>query len=279
MSAAAILAADPAGKPTATGGLLPTAGLIWFLVALAGQWTFVYYIAGFYGASTASGDYALWNHKEHLKGYVPGDTAGNLAFASHVLMAAVLTVAGTMQLIPWIRANIPVLHRWTGRVFLATAAFGAVTGLYMVWIRQARTGIAGDVAITLDAVLILLFAGVTLNRALARDFDEHRRWAMRTFMVVNAVWFLRVSVIPPMLVNKLLGGAKQGIDGPIYSVLVFACYLIPLAILELYQLARDRFSPGGRRAVAGLMLVSTAYMAIGIVFAWLFMWSPVLAKR
>jgi hypothetical protein len=268
----------PAARPS-SGGLLPMAGVIWFLVAVAGQWTFVFYIAGFFGGSTLSGDFAAWNQKDHLKGYVPGDTVGNLAFAAHVLLAAVLTVAGTMQLMPWIRARVPALHRWTGRLFLATASFGALSGLYMVWVRGARTGIAGDVAISLDATLILLFAAMTLNRALARDFDQHRRWAMRTFMVVNAVWFLRVSVIPPMLANRLLGGAKQGIDGPIYSVLVFGCYLIPLALLELYQVARDRFRPGGRRLVAGVLLASTAYMAIGIVFAWLFMWSPVLAKR
>lgn len=275
------LAVDPArlksGKH-AGSNLLPNVGKLWFLVAVAGQWTFVFYISRFYGASALAGDPAIWNRKEHLKGYVPGDDAGNVAFAAHVLLAAVLTVAGTMQLMPWLRARLPVLHRWTGRLFLLTASIASVTGLYMAWVRGAHAGALPDFAISLDAVLILVFGAVTLGFARARDFDRHRRWAMRTFMAVNGVWFLRVAIVPSMIVNKLLGGPKQDLDGPIYAFWAFGCYLVPLAALELYQFARDRFGRTGQGWVAGAVLFGTAFMAVGIVMAWLFMWRPFLAK-
>jgi len=276
--ALAVISAPPRSDQGPASSLLTNVGKLWFLVAVAGQWTFVFYISRFYGASALAGDPAIWNRKEHLKGYVPGDNAGNVAFAAHVLLAAVLTVAGTMQLMPWLRARLPVLHRWTGRLFLLTASIASLTGLYMAWIRGAHAGALADFAISLDAVLILLFAAVTLGFARARDFDRHRRWAMRTFMVVNGVWFLRVAIVPSMLANKLLGGAKQDLDGPIYGFWAFGCYLVPLAVLELYQLAKDRFGPAGQRATAGVVLFGTAFMALGIVLAWLLMWSPFLAK-
>src|SRR3989442_545716 len=72
---------------------------LWFCTAVAGQWLFVYYIANFYGRSTVAGDYAAWDRNRGLTdGYVAGDTAGNLFFITHALLAAVLTFGGTLQL-------------------------------------------------------------------------------------------------------------------------------------------------------------------------------------
>ncbi|MBS0295378.1 MAG: DUF2306 domain-containing protein [Proteobacteria bacterium] len=282
MSTAA-LAVDPARpRPGAdpAKGLLPATGKLWFLVAVAGQWTFVWYMLGVYGHAVAT-----WNFdplaarsKEMLKGFIPGDPVGDTVFVAHVLMAAVLTFGGTLQLMPWIRARVPALHRWTGRVFLATATGAALAGLWMQWVRGARADPISDIGPTLDAVLILLFCALTLRAALAKDFDTHRRWAMRTFMVVNGVWFLRVMIIVLMLGNHALGLPKQGLDGPLFRFASFASYLIPLGVLELYQFAKARGGPGLRRATAALIVVATLAMGAGIVLAWLFMWSPVLAK-
>jgi hypothetical protein len=43
---------------------------------------------------------------------------GNAFFGAHVLMAAVLTLGGTLQLVPQIRARLIAFHIWLGRVFL-----------------------------------------------------------------------------------------------------------------------------------------------------------------
>src|SRR5216684_7524980 len=51
----------------------------WFLVAVIGQWAFLYYIVAFYGPSTLQEDFQAWSKNTFLfKGYVAGDTAGNL---------------------------------------------------------------------------------------------------------------------------------------------------------------------------------------------------------
>ena len=80
---------------------LSAAARLWFAVALIGQWAFVYYIANPYGPSTLTGHFQAWSRNTNLvKGYVAGDTAGNVFFGAHALMAAVIAFGGAIQLIP-----------------------------------------------------------------------------------------------------------------------------------------------------------------------------------
>ena len=78
--------------------LLRRTSLLWFSAAVAGQGMFVLMILAFYGRRTVTGNFAGWNDKPHIKSYVPGDTAGNVMFALHVLLAAVVTAGGLLQL-------------------------------------------------------------------------------------------------------------------------------------------------------------------------------------
>src|SRR5260370_42380174 len=127
---------------------LKAAAGFWFLLAVIGQWAFLYYIVAFYGPSTFTGDFHAWTKNTFLRmSYVPGDTAGNLAFAAHALLAAVIAFGGAIQLIPQIRARSISVHRWNGRVFFATALGLSVSGLYMEWVRGDRENITSGLAI------------------------------------------------------------------------------------------------------------------------------------
>ena len=68
----------------------------WFVIAVAGQWMFAYYVAAFYGGAALRGDLPAWN-KVMPHGYVPGDTAGNLAIGMHLLLAVVIIVGGPLS--------------------------------------------------------------------------------------------------------------------------------------------------------------------------------------
>ena len=83
--------------------ILSSTGIAWFCVAATGQIAFIIFIASYYGVRTATGNYAGWNDKSLIKGHVPGDDAGNLMFALHVLLAALMTLTGLIQLVPSIR--------------------------------------------------------------------------------------------------------------------------------------------------------------------------------
>jgi len=85
-------------KHDLAGAVLRSAAGCWFFVTLIGQWLFLYYIVVQYYALTLSGHFEDWKF-----GYLPGDIAGNLALAAHVLLADVVVFGGLLQLIPQIR--------------------------------------------------------------------------------------------------------------------------------------------------------------------------------
>lgn len=256
---------------------LDGAARFWFAAVVAGQAMFAFYILAFYGASTLSGDFAAWAKNENLiRGYAPGDTAGNLAFASHVLLAAVITVGGTLQLVPQIRARAPAVHRWTGRTFFVSCILASLAGLFLVWSRDVAESRANALAISLDAVMILAFCGLAWRAAMARQIAAHRRWALRAFMVANGVWFLRIGMVAYGIFHTTTGiGPRMGTFFDIWN---FGAYLVPLALLELYFLAQARSSTGGRLAMAGGLTLATLVMSLGIVGAWFGMFAPTLAK-
>jgi uncharacterized membrane protein len=251
------------GEGTASA-VLRGAARYWFVTAVIGQWFFLYYLLAFYGPSTLTGNFQAWSRNRLLfKGYVAGDTAGNLAFAAHALLAAVIAFGGALQLVPQIRARALAFHRWNGRVFMVTALGLSVSGLYMVWIRGSNPSMVGRLSISLNAVLIVAFAVLAWRSARRRDLAVHRRWALRLYLVANAQWFMRVIVMAWVLVNRAMG-VKVAFGGPFIYFADFACFLLPLAVLELYLLARDKGGPRGRLAVAGLLIVMTLLMTVGM---------------
>src|SRR5882762_6201186 len=135
-----------------------TATRLWFIVAVIGQWAFVYYIAAFYGGPTLQGHFEAWNRKDLITGYVAGDHVGNLYFAAHVLMAALITTSGALQLFPQIRARAISFHRWNGRLYILTAVLMALGGLWLVWVRGTYLTLYGAASSTILAVLIMTCA-------------------------------------------------------------------------------------------------------------------------
>jgi uncharacterized membrane protein len=212
---------------------LKAAAALWFLVAVIGQWAFLYYIVAFYGPSTFTVNFQVWNRNSFLNmAYVPGDTTGNLAFAAHTLLAAVIAFGGAMQLIPQIRARAISVHRWIGRVFFVTALGLSGSGLYMEWVRGDRFSMVGAVAISLNAVLIILFCGLAWRSALRREISTHRRWALRAYLVANAQWFTRVGVFAWIIVNRGRSGSETTSTARLSSLGISVATLCLLSFLN-----------------------------------------------
>lgn len=266
-------------SPTRRGvaaGALGWAGRLWFAVAVFGQAAFIGFILAYYGVRTATGNFAAWNDKPLIDGYVRGDPGGNAVFAVHVLLASVVTLGGLMQLTPALRRRWPRLHRWTGRVFIGIALFMALSGMWLTLVRGTSLSAVSDMAILINAVLILAFASVAWREALKRRFDSHRRWAMRTFMVVSGVWFLRVGIMGWVVVNQGPVGMSGSLSGPADIVLTFGSYLIPLAVLELYFAAQKSLCGAVKMGMTALLLGASAFTAAGVFGTIAFMWGPYL---
>lgn len=253
---------------------LKSSAVFWFLVAVIGQLVFVLYILSFYGGSAVRGNLETWV-KVLPHGIIPGDTMGNLAIAIHLLLAAIITIGGPLQLIPQIRARAPSFHHWNGRVYLTTAVVASITGLYMVWFRGGVGGVVQHLGISLNAVLIMFCGAMALRYALARNFVVHRRWALRLFLLVSGVWFFRVGLFLWLIINQDPAGFNPDtFQGPFLSFLSFAQYLVPLAVLELYLRTQDRGGALNRIVMAAGLLVLTVAMGVGIFGATMGLWLP-----
>lgn len=254
--------------------MLSGAATFWLVVAAGGQAMFVLYILLLYAGSLVSGDVARWG-RVMPNGLVDGDVVGNATLIVHVLLAAVVTLGGALQLVPIVRTRFPRFHRWNGRTYLGTAVVVSIGGTWMVWARSEVGSLLQDIGMTINTLLILLSAALVLRHALAGRLAAHRRWALRLFMVVSGVWFFRVGLMFWIAVN----GGPVGFDpvtfrGPILELFTFLQYLLPLAMLQAYFLAQERANPTLRFAVAGMLGIATVAMGIGIGVATYGMWLP-----
>jgi len=249
---------------SAARSALQMSATAWFLPALIGQWFFAYHIAAVYIRTAFAGDFAAWNDRLFV-GFVAGDPAGNIALAAHLFIAFVITIGGTLQPIPQIREYAPAFHRWNGRLYIGLAFVTSLAGLYMIWTRDTFGGILiNDISVSLNAVLIMVFAAIALRYAMARRIAVHRRWALRTFIVVSGVWFTRVMYA---FLDILLGeipGVTDDMSGPTNIVIGFASYLLPLAILELYFLAQRNPNMFAKFATASLVFAAAGATSIGV---------------
>jgi uncharacterized membrane protein len=251
---------------------LKVSARFWFGVTLIGQLAFGFAVTSFYALTALRGDYHAWNFTH---GYVPGVTKGNFAVATHLISAAIIMLAGAVQLIPQVRNRLPAFHRWNGRIYMLTAGALSLAGLYMHWIRGSVGDLPQHIGGTVNAVLIWICGGMALRYALARDFKTHRRWALRLFLVVSASWFIRIMLFLWFMIFR----APVGLDpttftGPLPTTLSYAQYLIPLAVLEIYLRAQDRPGTLRRMAAAGMLFVVTLLMAAGLLAATMAIWVP-----
>jgi hypothetical protein len=250
---------------------LKSAAVLWFLAAFAGQVMFAAHIFIFYGGTASAGNFTAWN-KRMIHGIIEGDPTGNIAVAAHLALALIITVGGPLQLVPQIRARAPTFHHWNGRVYILTAFTISLVGLYMVWTRGVLGGFANHFGISLNALFIMFFAALAVRYAIARDIDTHRRWALRLFLAVSGVWFIRVGYMAWVIVNQGPVGMTDNLDGPFDTFIVFASFLVPLGVLELYLRTRDYSRAGDKFAMAAALVALTAVMALGIFGTVTIMW-------
>ncbi|MDE3073083.1 MAG: DUF2306 domain-containing protein [Pseudomonadota bacterium] len=268
------VAAGRSAAPATAGSVLQAAATCWLVVTGLGQSMFVAYLLGFYGRTAIQGRFDAWN-QVFPRSHVAGDTLHDTVVAMHLAFAALITVGGLLQLMTGVRRWFPRFHRWNGRVYLVSAFVMGLGGLAMVWTGTHVGDLPQQVAISINAVLIMLCAVMVLRHALARRFALHRRWALRLFLVVSGVWFFRIGLTFWIMLNGgPLGFDPDTFTGPALTTIAFAQYLLPLAMLQLYFYAQDRAGPRGRVLMACGLFASTLVTAAGIVAASMMLWLP-----
>ncbi|HZI55199.1 MAG TPA: DUF2306 domain-containing protein [Verrucomicrobiae bacterium] len=257
----------------------------WWVAAVIGQWAFAAYMMAVYNGATLTGNLQDWNKVFIIRGgWRVGDTIGNLSFAVHTMLGAILTFGGALQLVRQIRARAMSFHRWAGRVFMVTALVTSVTGIHMKWIRGWEFIISDPgykidaVGHTLDAVLIIIFAIFAWRTAVVHEVAAHRRWALRAYIAANGQWFLRIGVFSWIL---MWGGRPVGIDtetfhGPFIVFWDFASVLLPLAILEIYMRVKESRGPGRKFAMSSGLVASGLLVLLGTAGIGFALWAPII---
>jgi uncharacterized membrane protein len=250
------------------------AATLWLGVALLGQAIFVTYVIRLYGAATWSGDLSRWN-QVMPHGYVPGATTANAVLGLHLLFTVVILLGGALQLLPALRRVAPRVHHAVGRTYIASALVMSLGGLFMVWTRGEPVRLGQHLGISLNAVLIVVFAGLALHAARGRRIAEHRRWALRLYVAVLGVWFFRLGLTLWLLIHRApVGFDPQTFSGPFLTMLSFAQTLVPLAVLEGVLRAQRSTRPAVQTAAAAGLLLLTLATAAGIATATLMLWWP-----
>lgn len=253
---------------------LKASAILWFAVALIGQGLFVVYIAVFYGGSTIAGDFERIDGRV-FHGFIAGDTLGNALFMAHVFLALSITFGGPLQLIPQVRNRFRTFHRWNGRLYVATAFIISLGALVLVYTRGVIGGPAMLVGNTLNAALIMTFAFMTVRKAIARDFKAHERWALRMFIVVSGVWFMRLGFgFYALVTGGEMPGSQNNLEGPFDAFLAFGHTLVPLFFLELYLRAKDRGGRASKTAMTGTMVLLSVATGAAIFMAAQIFWLP-----
>jgi hypothetical protein len=254
--------------------ILKYSAAFWLTTAIFGQIIFCFYIFLFYYMPTLTGNFAQWN-KVLPSGYIQGDTTGNLLLAAHLLLAALITLGGIIQVIPKIRTRFPAIHRWNGRVYITMAIIISLAGLYLIITRGAFGGLVASYALGLNGVLIIAFGLTSWLRAAAGNYAAHRAWALRLFLTASGVWFFRVGLMLWLFIFRApVGFDPETFTGPFITFLYFGCYLLPLAFLESYSYAQRRANKILTYTVATLITIATLLMAFGILAATLGLWLP-----
>lgn len=248
----------------------------WFSTVLVGQAIFSYYIVMLYYMATVKQDLERFN-TVMPGGYLEGDFWGNVAVVIHVLLAAIITVGGLLQLIPIIRSKWPAIHRWNGRLYVMTALIMSLSGMFMVITRYEKVvgGLVGHTAVMINGTLIVLCAVKAFNYARKRKIAKHRIWALRLFIAASGVWLFRVGMMAWLSIHgKPVGFDPVSFTGPFLTALYFSAYILPLFIMEVYLRSQTSSSGPKKLATAGMVMLISLIMIIGVFAATMGMWLP-----
>lgn len=172
---------------------------------------------------------------------------------AHVLFASVAMVCTVAQIWPGLRRRHPVLHRRTGRVYVAMAIPAAVCAMVI----GAATPF-GPILRVSDVVLGALWLWFTVDGFVAarrRRFGAHRRQMLRSAtlalsIITNRIWspVLYLSFEP--LRDSVFGGSEEKFVWAVAGVGGWLGWTIPLLLVELWM--RRRPVPVTARSLSGV---------------------------
>jgi uncharacterized membrane protein len=108
----------------------------------------------------------------------------------HIIPGLVFVVLGPLQFVQKLRNRRPRLHRWTGRIVLASGTI--IGGTALVMSTQMAIGGVNEAAATILFAVLFLFALIKGFTSIRRgNVALHREWMIRAFAIGLAVTTVR----------------------------------------------------------------------------------------
>jgi hypothetical protein len=155
------------------------------------------------------------------------------AFYAHLLAGPLTLVAGTILISDRFRRFAPRAHRRLGRLQVACVLLVLVpSGLWMA--RYAIGGVIPGAGLAMLALATAACATLGWRAALARRFDDHRRWMWRLYLLLCSA-----------VVIRIIGGAATVAQFDalwLYPLSAWASWLVPLLVFETWPRLRTSWA-------------------------------------
>lgn len=153
------------------------------------------------------------------------------AFYTHLISGPASLIVGILLVSDRFRNWVPAWHRRLGRIQVANVLLlVAPSGLFMAW--YAQTGSIAAAGLGTLAIATAVCVALGWRAAVARKFSVHRRWMLRTFVLLCSA-----------VVIRMIGGLATVLDfdAPwLYPASCWISWLLPLLVFESWRFLEER---------------------------------------
>ena len=149
----------------------------------------------------------------------------------HISGGIVAILSGPVQLWLGLTDRRMDIHRRLGLIYLAGVSVGSLAGLYMAF--TTTYGFLFGAGLAGLAVAWILTTGLAFTAIKRAQYDQHKDWMIRSYVVTFAFVFFRV--MDPFLVSLRIGPS----DAAVFSA--WACWAVPLLLTEAVLQGRRIF--------------------------------------
>lgn len=231
------------------------------------------YILAFFGGTAFYGAPERWNESLPALHDARAPLA-TLAIGSHFITGGILLLLGPVQLIGAVRAAVPALHRWLGRLYVLAAGLAGLGGLGFILSRGTIGGLVMSTGFGLYGALMVLSSVQAYRHAHAGRYELHRAWAIRLFALTVGSWLYRMEYGFWFLAVGRIGHASD-FSGWFDAFMAFFFYVPNLMVAELFIRSRQaRSGPALTLSAAAVLLAASAFVLVATWFFTMRYWGP-----
>jgi uncharacterized membrane protein len=149
---------------------------------------------------------------------------------THIVAGSLALVVGPIQLWSGLRRRSLRLHRWLGRLYVASVLVGGLAAFSLA--SRTEASAAHAISLTVLGMAWWITTGIAWLAIRRRQIRRHQLWIVRSYIVtfsfVTFRWWAEL-------------GALRGLGSEPVAVLVWLSWVVPLLAMEIVLRYRDVF--------------------------------------